>query len=367
MFITPAQVAFVRGHAARKASWTLPELEGCRRGDDDAAEWRLSASHNSEAAATPRAPCPVAGGTQREPRSSRACGSRSSCTSQPSRADRHGGAIRVRARAEPPAAGAPAPAPGQRAGAPAAPAAAAPRGGGRGGPQVPAAGPVAYSVQPPGRQHLGLPVAQGRRRADDRDAVRPWTRSSSASRRPAPRPTASNGRSPRFASTRPPADSRPLPHHERTRQRHRPRLLRHRVRHWRVFLRRAKTSRSYFLADKSVGWVAIGASLFAANISSEHFIGWPVRARARAWRSVTSNGWPCSCASRSRGCSCRSTCAPTSTRCRSSSSAAMAPRAAGISPPSRSWPTCSRRSRSHHAGALVLRQPSAGTSTRRRR
>jgi solute:Na+ symporter, SSS family len=39
------------------------------------------------------------------------------------------------------------------------------------------------------------------------------------------------------------------------------------------FFRRAKTSRSYFLADRSVGWVAVGASLFAANISSEHFIG----------------------------------------------------------------------------------------------
>ena len=39
------------------------------------------------------------------------------------------------------------------------------------------------------------------------------------------------------------------------------------------FFRRAKTSRSYFLADKSVGWMAIGASLFATNISSEHFIG----------------------------------------------------------------------------------------------
>ena len=39
------------------------------------------------------------------------------------------------------------------------------------------------------------------------------------------------------------------------------------------FFQRAKTSRSYFLADKSVGWVAVGASLFAANISSEHFIG----------------------------------------------------------------------------------------------
>ncbi len=39
------------------------------------------------------------------------------------------------------------------------------------------------------------------------------------------------------------------------------------------FFRRAKTSRGYFLADRSVGWVAIGASLFATNISSEHFIG----------------------------------------------------------------------------------------------
>ena len=39
------------------------------------------------------------------------------------------------------------------------------------------------------------------------------------------------------------------------------------------FFTRAKTSKSYFLADRSVGWVAIGASLFATNISSEHFIG----------------------------------------------------------------------------------------------
>ena len=39
------------------------------------------------------------------------------------------------------------------------------------------------------------------------------------------------------------------------------------------FFRRAKTSKSYFLADRSVRWIAIGASLFASNISSEHFIG----------------------------------------------------------------------------------------------
>ncbi|MBM3726588.1 MAG: sodium/solute symporter [Acidobacteria bacterium] len=37
--------------------------------------------------------------------------------------------------------------------------------------------------------------------------------------------------------------------------------------------RRERTSQDYFLAGKSVGWFAIGASLFATNISSEHFIG----------------------------------------------------------------------------------------------
>lgn len=39
------------------------------------------------------------------------------------------------------------------------------------------------------------------------------------------------------------------------------------------FSRRAPDSTEYFLAGRSVGWIAIGASLFASNISSEHFIG----------------------------------------------------------------------------------------------
>ncbi len=39
------------------------------------------------------------------------------------------------------------------------------------------------------------------------------------------------------------------------------------------FFARAKTSKSYVRADRSVGWAAVGASLFATNISSEHFIG----------------------------------------------------------------------------------------------
>ncbi len=37
--------------------------------------------------------------------------------------------------------------------------------------------------------------------------------------------------------------------------------------------RRQKTSKDYFLAGRNVGWFAIGASLFASNIGSEHIVG----------------------------------------------------------------------------------------------
>lgn len=37
--------------------------------------------------------------------------------------------------------------------------------------------------------------------------------------------------------------------------------------------RRQRTAGEYFLAGHSVGWFAVGASLFSTNISSEHFIG----------------------------------------------------------------------------------------------
>ncbi|HLF14677.1 MAG TPA: sodium:solute symporter [Bacteroidota bacterium] len=39
------------------------------------------------------------------------------------------------------------------------------------------------------------------------------------------------------------------------------------------FRNRSKSSTEYFLAGRNVGWLAIGASLFATNISSEHFLG----------------------------------------------------------------------------------------------
>ncbi|TFG95243.1 MAG: sodium transporter, partial [Calditrichales bacterium] len=37
--------------------------------------------------------------------------------------------------------------------------------------------------------------------------------------------------------------------------------------------KRDESSSEYFLAGRNVGWIAIGFSIFAANISSEHFIG----------------------------------------------------------------------------------------------
>ena len=39
------------------------------------------------------------------------------------------------------------------------------------------------------------------------------------------------------------------------------------------FARRERTSRDYFLAGNRAGWFAVGSSIFAANIGSEHFIG----------------------------------------------------------------------------------------------
>ncbi len=39
------------------------------------------------------------------------------------------------------------------------------------------------------------------------------------------------------------------------------------------YFRKSKDTTDYFLAGRSVGWVAIGASLFATNISSEHLVG----------------------------------------------------------------------------------------------
>lgn len=40
-----------------------------------------------------------------------------------------------------------------------------------------------------------------------------------------------------------------------------------------VARRRQQTAADYFLAGRHVGWFAIGASIFASNIGSEHVVG----------------------------------------------------------------------------------------------
>src|SRR5215217_7942167 len=37
--------------------------------------------------------------------------------------------------------------------------------------------------------------------------------------------------------------------------------------------RRTSTTKDYFLAGRDVGWLAVGCSLFASNIGSEHIVG----------------------------------------------------------------------------------------------
>ncbi len=39
------------------------------------------------------------------------------------------------------------------------------------------------------------------------------------------------------------------------------------------FARKTRNSTDYFLASRHAGWIAVGGALFAANISSEHFVG----------------------------------------------------------------------------------------------
>ncbi len=42
---------------------------------------------------------------------------------------------------------------------------------------------------------------------------------------------------------------------------------------WWVLRQREETSADYFLAGRNVGWLAVGASIFASNIGSEHIVG----------------------------------------------------------------------------------------------
>jgi SSS family solute:Na+ symporter len=42
---------------------------------------------------------------------------------------------------------------------------------------------------------------------------------------------------------------------------------------WWVILKNKDTTQDYFLAEKSLGWFVVGASIFASNIGSEHLVG----------------------------------------------------------------------------------------------
>ena len=51
--------------------------------------------------------------------------------------------------------------------------------------------------------------------------------------------------------------------------------------------RRQETSQDFFLGGRTVGWLAIGASIFAANIGSEHVVGLAGQGRGRGFRFRT--------------------------------------------------------------------------------
>src|SRR5512137_1922901 len=42
---------------------------------------------------------------------------------------------------------------------------------------------------------------------------------------------------------------------------------------WKVMLQKQRTSTDYFLAGRNLGWLIVGASIFASNIGSEHVVG----------------------------------------------------------------------------------------------
>ena len=54
---------------------------------------------------------------------------------------------------------------------------------------------------------------------------------------------------------------------------------------------KVKSAEDYFLAGKSLPWWAIGASLIAANISAEQFIGMSGSVLPLVWQLHHMNGW----------------------------------------------------------------------------
>ncbi|MCL5096901.1 MAG: hypothetical protein M1608_05125 [Candidatus Omnitrophica bacterium] len=44
---------------------------------------------------------------------------------------------------------------------------------------------------------------------------------------------------------------------------------------WRAILKNRDTTDDYFLASRHLGWLIVGASIFASNIGSDHLAGDP--------------------------------------------------------------------------------------------
>ena len=54
---------------------------------------------------------------------------------------------------------------------------------------------------------------------------------------------------------------------------------------------RKMTSEGYFLAGRGLGWVMVGAALFASNISTIHLVGLQLQVIMKDWSGVILSGW----------------------------------------------------------------------------
>jgi len=58
------------------------------------------------------------------------------------------------------------------------------------------------------------------------------------------------------------------------------------------FARKWKGSEDFFLAGRSLTWPLIGLSLFATNISTEHFVGLAAGGIVKVWSKEDTSGLP---------------------------------------------------------------------------
>jgi len=61
---------------------------------------------------------------------------------------------------------------------------------------------------------------------------------------------------------------------------------------WWTILKRKNSSTDYFLASRHIGWLVVGAAIFASNIGSEHLVGLAGSGPRAAWQWLTTNCTP---------------------------------------------------------------------------